>query len=104
MGDVKIMPVQKVGAVSHCMAEPQSYAHQAKGHSYSEPTKKRIAVFALARLEEARRKDVENHEANLPAIENNKLVRAKVQAVMAEIGMPAKWSERDTKSRARFPK
>lgn len=101
---LKIMPVQSVGAVSHCMSSPQSYAHDAKGRSYVEPSKKQIATYALSRLEAARALDVENHEKNLPAIENNKLVHKAVAEFMAGIGMPLKWSERDTKSRARYPK
>lgn len=101
---VKIMPVEKVGAVSHCMANPQSYEHEATPRWGGKPTKQRIADFALSRLEAARKLDIENHQKNLPAIENNKVVRARVEALMVEIGMPSKWSELDTKSRARYPK
>lgn len=53
---------------------------------------------------EARARDVATHEKNLPAIEANKAVRARVEALMAEVGMPASYTERDTKSRARYPK
>ncbi|WP_448952188.1 hypothetical protein [Labrys neptuniae] len=102
---LKIMPVEQVGAVSHCMAHPSSYAHDAKPRwSYADPSKKTIAAYALQRLEAARATDVANHEKNLAAIENNKLVRQRVEALMAEIGMPARWSQKDTKSRSRFPK
>lgn len=102
---LKIMPVEQCGAVGKCMGSPSSYASQlTTGYSSHTPTAKRVATHALAQLEAARAKDIGTHEANLPAIENNKAVKARVEALMTEIGMPVSYSERDLKSRSRYPK
>lgn len=84
----RIMPVQKVGAVSQCMASPQSYSNRLPNASYRTPTKKSIAAFALTQLEQARKTDVENHEKNTAAIEANMAVRERIIALMTEVGMP----------------
>lgn len=89
----EIRPVQKVGAVSQCMASPQSYASQI-GSGYTTPTKKRIAAFALSKLEAARKLDIENHEKNIPAIDANKAIWERVKSFMEEIGMPKTRKER----------
>ncbi|TXH35244.1 MAG: hypothetical protein E6Q98_15735 [Rhodospirillaceae bacterium] len=72
--------------------------------THGDKTKSQIAKYALEQLETARRKDVEAHEKNRPAMEINKVIRLRIESLMAEVGMPAKWSERDTKSRARYPR
>ncbi len=102
----KIMPVELCNNIGKCMGHPSSYASRVKAGMFyqREPTKDRIAQHALQQLEAARAKDVEAHEKNLPAIENNKAIRAQVSQMMADIGMPSQWSERDTKSRSRYPK
>ncbi|MBR8435711.1 hypothetical protein KDW37_33670 [Burkholderia cenocepacia] len=100
--DRKIMPVEQCGFVNKCMASPQSYASSLS--SYRTPTSKAIADHALAQLEAARAKDVALHDANLEAIERNKGMADRVRAFMEEIGMPKSWTERDTKSRSRYPK
>lgn len=101
---LKIMPIEQCGAVGKCMASPQSYESHISSYSYQKPSIDRIAAKAMAELEKARATDVATHERNLPAIANNEAVRAHVEAVMAEIGMPRSWSQRDTKSRSRYPK
>jgi hypothetical protein len=54
---------------------------------------------------DTKKKEVDDiHEKNLPAIENNKALRKKVELMMSAIGIPRSWSERDWKSRARTPK
>jgi len=98
---LKITPVELCGAVGKCMASPQSYASQM---SYGSTDPVRVAALALQRLEAARAEDIKTHERNLPAIEANKAVREHVEAVMSAIGMPKRWTERDTKSRSRYPK
>lgn len=99
----KIHKVEPCKAIGSCMASPQSYANSMPAYSGSgDPVK--VAAYAMRQLEEAREKDIKTHEANIPAIEANKLVHAHVDAVMAAIGMPKRWSERDTKSRSRYPK
>lgn len=98
----KINSIEQCGFVSKCMASPQSYASSLS--TYSAPSAKRVAEHALAQLEAARAKDVALHEANIEAIERNKGTADRVRAFMEEIGMPKSWSERDTKSRSRYPK
>ena len=102
MTDLKIQPIEPCNHIGKCMASPQSYASQLS--TYSTPDPARVAAFALQQLEVARQKDVEAHQRNLPALEINKAVRAHVEAVMDDIGMPKMWSERDLKSRSRYPK
>lgn len=105
MSDAKIMPVTQINAVARCMASPASYAHDARGRGYSEPTKKQIAIFATARLEAARKLDMEDHEKNMPAIEANKAIRERVTALMEEIGMPVTRKVRDgNRTRYGIPK
>jgi hypothetical protein len=41
---------------------------------------------------------------NLPALECDKAIAVRIEALMNEIGMPRSHTERDTKSRARYPK
>lgn len=97
--------LEKVGAVSHCMASPQSYESHLTRYSWApKPSAKRIAEYALQQLEDARKKDVEAHERNLQKIEANKVERGKIIAVMNAAGIPDSYSETDPKSRARFPK
>lgn len=100
---MKIMPVAQCGLVGKCQSHPSGYEH-ACGGGYSKPSIERVATYALQQLESARAKDVATHEENLPAIENNKAVRAHVEQLMTGIGMPPKWSERDHNSRSRYPK
>lgn len=99
---LKIMPLEQCGAVGKCMASPQSYASYIS--AYRTPSIEQIAAYAMRALETARATDVAIHERNLPAIENNTAVRAHVESLMDGIGMPRSWSQRDTKSRSRFPK
>ncbi len=100
--ELKIRPIEKVGYVGQCMASPSSYASALS--SYSTPSPDRVAQHAIQQLEAARAKDVEAHERNLPALEANKAVCAHVAGVMDAIGMPKRYSVKDTNSRARYPK
>jgi hypothetical protein len=105
MFDLKIMPVAKCGHVGACQSSPSGYASDLKNrYTYSEPTADRVADHALQKLEAARQLDIETHEKNLPAIENNKLIVAHVTQLMEAIGMPRSYRVRDFKSRARYPK
>ncbi|GAC1042309.1 hypothetical protein thsrh120_23130 [Rhizobium sp. No.120] len=91
-----------VGFVGKCMSDPKSYASSL--NRWREPTAKEIADKALSELETARQKDVDAHERNLPKIEINRQLREKIIALMKEAGIPDSYSERDLKSRSRFPK
>lgn len=104
-GTGKIMPVARCGYVANLPEEPEHLRSRLEGNNYYyKPTTKRVAEFALAQLEEARAKDVATHEANLPAINNNEAVRARVEALMADIGMPTSWKQQDFKSRSVYRK
>lgn len=92
-----------VGFVGKCMASPQSYASSVPSY-HRNPTSNAIAAKALSELDAARQKDVDAHERNLPKIEANKATRERVIALMKEVGIPDSYSEKDTKSRVRFPK
>lgn len=102
MNAVTIQPVELCNAIGKCMASPSSYASSLSSYQAGKP--RAVASHALRMLEEARARDVATHEKNLPAIEANKAVRARIEALMTEVGMPASYTERDTKSRARYPK
>lgn len=100
----KVMPVEMCGAVSHCMASPQSYENDPSISRYRKPSQKEAAAFALQRLEAARAIDIARHEKNSEAIEANRKVREVVTAVMKAAGIPDEWSRTDPRSRSRFPK
>ena len=103
----KIMPVEPCNAIGNCMASPSSYRSSMEStglYRYSKPTDGRVAEHALRQLEEARAKDIATHERNAPALAANAEVRQRVETLMTEIGMPRSFTERDTKSRARYPK
>lgn len=103
---LKIMPVTRCDNIGKCQSSPSGYASYMESSRYShmKPTAAAVAAYAMQQLEAARAKDVAAHEANLPAIENNKALADAVMKFMADIGMPGNHSERDTSSRARFPK
>jgi len=101
----KAMPIEKVGFVGQCQSHPSGYEHQATSrYSYHKPSTKRIAEIAMQALEAARAKDVEAHERNIPALAHNLALRERIVGMMKAAGIPDSWSERDTSSRARYPK
>ncbi|MGJ3704593.1 hypothetical protein [Variovorax sp. AFSI2.2] len=102
MNPITIQPVELCASIGKCMASPSSYASYVGRYQQENP--RAVAAHALRELESARARDISTHEKNLPAIEANKAVAARIEALMAEIGMPKSYSERDTKSRARYPK
>lgn len=91
------------GAVRQCMVSPQSYASQAPGATYRTPSTKSVAAFALQKLEAARQKDIATHTANEPILAANREARARIQALMDELGVPLTFRE-PVASRSRFPK
>lgn len=99
---LKIMPLEQCGAVGKCMSSPQSYASDMS--RWSTPSIDQVAAKAMRELEAARAVDVAMHDRNADAIANNAAVRAHVEAIMDGIGIPRSWSQKDTKSRARYPK
>jgi hypothetical protein len=98
----KIQKIEPCGAVGKCMSSPASYANGMS--SYRTPSPDAVAKRALSELAAARERDIATHQANLPAIEANKAIHARVEALMSEIGMPARFTQRDLNSRARTPK
>lgn len=104
MTELKIQKVELCKAVSGgCSTSPQSCASRMPAYSGSDNPAK-VAAYVLRELETARQKDVDTHTRNLPALQANQAVHDHVKAVMAAVGMPLRWSERDTKSRSRYPK
>lgn len=102
---IKIMPIEQCKAVSSgCQSYPQDYASRMPGYSWGKPKATAVASYAMTQLETARANDVATHEANGPAIAANLEVAKRVRVFMEQIGMPASYSERDTKSRSRYPK
>jgi hypothetical protein len=101
--ELKIQKLEKVGYVGGCQSSASGYASYMESR-WSTPTPERVAAYALEKLEEARKKDIDAHERNIPLMEINKAVEQKITALMKEVGMPDGWSEVDRKSRARFPK
>lgn len=100
--ELKIMPVEPCKATGKLYSSPSEFRHRM--NSYREPSMLMIADRALSELETARKLDVETHEKNLLALENNRLVVEHLTAVNAALGMPDGWSARDPNSRARIPK
>lgn len=100
---LKIQKLEKVGYVGGCQSSASGYASYMESR-WSTPTPEQVAAYALEKLKEARKKDIEAHERNIPLMEINKAVEQKITALMKEVGMPDGWSEVDRKSRARFPK
>lgn len=98
----KIQPIEICNAVGKCNSHPSSYASSL--NTYSKPTQERVANYALQALEKARAADVAMHDKNLPLLEINKAIAARIEVVMTEVGIPRSYSERDHKSRARYPK
>lgn len=99
---LKIQAVEQCGAAGKCQSHPSGYEHACS--SYSKPSKERVATYALQQLEAARAKDVATHEKNIPLLQHNIVLAQRVEALMKEIGMPESYTERDTSSRARYPK
>lgn len=99
---LKIMPIEKCGFVGKLYSHPSDF--KSRMNTYREPTMLMVATRALSELETARKADIELHEKNLPALENNRHVTEYLATVNAAIGMPDGWSETDRNSRARFPK
>ncbi len=96
-----IQPVDRTWSVGKCMSSPSSYASRMP---YGSDKPRAVAALALRELESARARDIALHEKNLPAMEVNKVIAARITELMTEVGMPASYTERDTKSRARYPK
>lgn len=104
MTDLKIHAVEPCKAVSSgCSASPQHYASRMPAYSGSDDPVK-VAAYAMRQLEAARQQDVDTHTRNLPALQANQAVHDHIKSVMEAVGMPLRWSERDTKSRSRYPK
>lgn len=95
-----IQKIEPCGHVSKCMSSPESYR---KDGFYGRTDDLTTAQIALKKLDEALAMDVAIHEKNLPAIEANKALEQRFRDVVNEIGLPDSYSERDSKSRARYP-
>jgi vacuolar-type H+-ATPase subunit H len=74
------------------------------GSSYYERDPKTIEevdtklISLLAKAEQERAKVLEEHQANIPAIENNLKVREKITQIMKDIGVPNNYSTSEFKT------
>ncbi len=97
----KIMPVQSL--LNYFSTKSIMSYHEGSGW-YFKPNYKIAAKNALEETELKYKTGKEIHEKNLIAIENNKQVIEKIKLFMSNIGIPNSHYEKDTKSRARYPK
>lgn len=99
---MKIMEVKQCQYTSGASSNPDSF----KDHSrfYFKESKEQLIKKALVALEERFAKDVEIHDANKEALENNQKIRSHIIQMMKDFGIPDSYSIPDPKSRARFPK
>lgn len=98
----KAAEIQKCGYVSQCMASPASYRDHLTRNRYGTASQKEAAAYAQRMLEEARAKDVEAHEKNLPGLELNKRIRAEVIATMKAVGVPDRYAVPNPSSRSMY--
>lgn len=99
---MKIMPITMCTALGNVMASPQSYENDLS--RWSKPKAASVAAHAIQQLAKAFEADKATHESNLPAIENNLAIVERITSLMDDIGMPKRWSERDSRSRSRYPR
>lgn len=100
---MKIATIEKCKAVTGRYWDPKRWEEERSFSSYRR-SKTTAATLAMGELEAARAKDVAVHETNLPGIETNKAIRQQVETLMAEIGMPKTYQERDSRSRSMYAK
>ena len=100
---LKIMPVAPCNAVANLSGNVTNYGN-ASYSSWYKPSKQKQAEAALAALEAALAADTKQHEANVPAIENNRRIAALIESTMTGLGIPKQYQEVDPKSRARYTK
>jgi len=98
----KIQKVEKCGHVSKCMSSPESYRSGIS--SWGTPSDAAVAALALRKLEEAKALDDAIHEKNSEALAINNEIAKQYREYVTAIGIPKEYKERDTKSRARYPK
>ena len=104
-----IMKIEKCGFTGNqCYGDPAShyeYGANSGGLRYHYKLSAVKAIeYGIAQLQEAFKKDTEIHQKNIPAIENNKAIAKRIADLMEEVKIPKSYSERDSKSRARYPK
>lgn len=100
---LKIMPVPPCSAVANMYGSIERYGNTGYS-SYFKPSKKHQATAAMAALEAAMAADTKQHEANVPAIENNRRIAALIESTMTGLGIPKQYQEVDEKSRSRYTK
>lgn len=90
-GEMKAQPVKdcnKLGA----WAGVEACKQRVRGDSWGTPSAANIVAAARAHVEEMWAESKAIHEANLPVIENNKKLRARLDAFMSSIGFSAEYS------------
>lgn len=74
------------------------------GYYTSERTADEVLTYVTKLIDDAIVTIEAIHSKNLPSLENNKIVRTKLEKLLQSIGLPDSYRERDYKSKARFPK
>lgn len=106
MSDLKIQKVEQCVAIRKLHSNPNEYlyAMEQSGWRFRKPTTKDMAEYAIKAMEAAVLADAATHAANAEALSVNAEIRGEIEALMESVGMPKRFSYRDSKSRARFPK
>ncbi|HTI81771.1 MAG TPA: hypothetical protein VL614_15085 [Acetobacteraceae bacterium] len=93
-----LLPVGRIGKLSTSLRRDRM-----NSDGTYEPTPYDVTC-AETKLEDLWKQDQADHAANAAAIEHNRALRATLTEIMKAAGIPDSYSERDHKSRSRFPK
>lgn len=81
-----------------------SYETNTNNYYHSKRSPEEVLKYVSDLLDGKSKLIEETHAKNLSSIENNKIVREKLEKLLKSIGIPDSTRQRDHKSRARFPK
>lgn len=90
----KIMPVENLSGTFNAIRHINDYARNTNRYSYTEPSLSEKAAAMKRHIEELYAAARSKHEANIPAMENNRVVAERVSLIMQNIGMPSQYSKR----------
>ena len=103
-------PIAKIIQLDHvkkCLDNPEGYKQLAcneKIYNWYDVQKHQIAEYALQKLEEARRLDINRHDVNADSLAHNRNLRDDIIALMDFAKIPQTHQIADPKSRGRYPK
>lgn len=85
-------------------ADISSYETDDNSYYSRKRSPEEVLKYVSSLLDQKTKEIEEIHAKNLSSIENNKIVRDKLEKLLKSIGLPESYRTRDYKSRARFPK